>query len=336
MTSMLAGGVTAIALAAVGIWALPGAQPAAQDGRIEIRVAYENNPGEPADLVMHRWADLVADASGGEVALELFPSSQLGAKQDVIEQGLLGVNVITITDVGFLTDYDPDLGILFGPYLTDSPDALFRIYESDWFTQKEMALREKGLHIVIKNYLYGTRQLLTSRAVYAPEDMAGLKIRVPNNIMQIRAIEAMGGTPTPMPLGDVYPALTQGVIDGVENPLPVLFGQKLHEQARHLSMIDYLANTSLWVGGQAFFDTLDPSVVEMLHETGRQAGLYSQELAADADAKILAEMDAQGVEIIRPDIGPFRERAMTFYDMFPEWSDGLYDRIQAELAAPAG
>ena len=54
--------------------------------------------------------------------------------------------------------------------------------------------------------------------------MAGLKIRVPNNIMQIKAIELMGATPTPMPLGDVYPALTQGVIDGVENPLPVLYG----------------------------------------------------------------------------------------------------------------
>lgn len=88
-----------------------------------------------------------------------------------------------------------------------------------------------------------------------------------------------------MPLGDVYPALTQGVIDGVENPLPVLYGQKLHEQAKELSMISYLQNASLWLGGQAYFDTLDPEVVEMLHETGAQAGLYSQELAAAQDAK---------------------------------------------------
>ncbi|MDZ7908664.1 MAG: TRAP transporter substrate-binding protein DctP, partial [Gemmobacter sp.] len=153
-----------------------------------VKVAYENNPGEPTDLVMNRWAELVKEASAGNVALELYPSSQLGAKQDVIEQGLLGVNVITIADVGFLTDYDPDLGILFGPYLTDSPEQLFKIYESDWFKQKDAALREKGVHIVISNYLYGTRQLLATKKVETPADMVSLKIRVPNNIMQIKAI----------------------------------------------------------------------------------------------------------------------------------------------------
>ncbi len=303
---------------------------AAQD--VVVKVAYENNPGEPADLVMHRWADLVKEASGGKVALELYPSSQLGAKLDVIEQGLLGVNVITIADVGFLTDYDPDLGILFGPYLTDSPDQLFKIYESDWFKKKEEELREKGVHIVIKNYLYGTRQLLAKKKVEKPEDMAGLKIRVPNNIMQIKAIELMGATPTPMPLGDVYPALTQGVIDGVENPLPVLYGQKLHEQAKELSMISYLTNTSLWLGGEAFFATLDPSVVEMLHETGYKAGLYSQELAVQEEAKMLDAMKAQGVTVTQPDVAAFREKTKPFYTMFPDWTPGLYDQIQAELA----
>ncbi|QDL94371.1 C4-dicarboxylate ABC transporter (plasmid) [Paroceanicella profunda] len=298
---------------------------------VTLKVAYENNPGEPVDMVMHRWKDLVHEASGGDVELELYPSSQLGAKQDVIEQALLGVNVVTIADVGFLTDYDPDLGILFGPYLTDSPQQLFNIYGSDWFKQKDAELREKGVHIVINNYLYGTRQLLANKPVETPADLEGMKIRTPNNIMQIRAIEAMGGTPTPMPLGDVYPALTQGVIDGVENPLPVLYGQKLHEQAKYLSMISYLNNTSLWLGGEAFFSTLDPAVVQMLHDTGYQAGLYSQELAASQDEKIIEDMKAQGVTVIYPDIAPFREKAMAVYKEFPEWSEGLYEEIQAQL-----
>ncbi len=297
-----------------------------------IRVAYENNPGEPADLVMHRWADLVEKASDGKVELELFPSSQLGAKKDVMEQAMLGVNVITIADVGFLTDYDADLGILFGPYLTDNAEQLFKIYESDWFKQKEAKLQEQGIHIVISNYLYGTRQLLATKKVETPADLKGMKIRTPNNEMQIKAIEAMGGTPTPMPLGDVYPALTQGTIDGVENPLPVLYGQKLHEQAKELSMISYLQNTSLWLGGQAYFDTLDPEVVEMLHETGREAGLYSQELATQEDAKILADMEAAGVTVTYPDLAPFKEAAKAVYTQFPEWSDGLYEKIQAQLA----
>jgi tripartite ATP-independent transporter DctP family solute receptor len=296
-----------------------------------VRVAYENNPGEPADLVMHRWAELVDKASEGEVKLELYPSSQLGAKQDVIEQGMLGVNVITIADVGFLTDYDPDLGILFGPYLTEDAASLFKIYESDWFKEKEAKLQEQGIHIVISNYLYGTRQLLTTKKIEKPEDLAGLKIRTPNNIMQIKTLEAMGATPTPMPLGDVYPALTQGVIDGVENPLAVLYGQKLHEQAKELSMISYIQNASLWLGGQAYFDTLDPEVIQMLHETGYEAGLYSQQLASEQDEKIIKDMEAAGVTVTYPDVAPFREKAMAVYDQFPEWSEGLYEEIQAQL-----
>lgn len=293
-----------------------------------IRVAYENNPGEPADLVMKRWAELVDEASEGEVKLELYPSSQLGSKQDVIEQAMAGVNVITIADVGFLTDYEPDLGILFGPYLTDDAQTLFNLYDTEWFAEKNESLKEQGIHIVIDNHLYGTRQLLTTSPVLTPEDMNGMKIRTPNNEMQIKAIEAMGGTATPMPLGEVYPALTQGVIDGVENPLPVLYGQKLHEQAKHLTMIDYLINTSLWLGGQAYFDTLDPEVVDMLHETGEQAGLYSQELAQQENDEILAAMEEAGVEIHRPDLQPFRDAAQEVYGEFPKWSDGLYEKIQ--------
>jgi tripartite ATP-independent transporter DctP family solute receptor len=303
---------------------------AAQD--VTLRVAYENNPGEPVDLVINRWAELVDKASEGKVKLELYPSSQLGAKQDVIEQGMLGVNVITIADFGFLTDYDPDLGILFGPYLTDSADQLFKVIESDWFKEKELALQEKGIHLVISNYLYGTRQLLTRKKVETPDDLAGMKIRTPNNIMQIKVFEAMGATPTPMPLGEVYPALTQGVIDGVENPLAVLHGQKLDEQAKQLSMISYLHNTALWLGGQAYFDTLDPEVVKMLHETGYEAGLYSQELAGQEDERILGEMKAAGVEVTYPDLAPFREKSMAVYDQFPEWSDGLYDKVQSLIA----
>jgi len=296
-----------------------------------IRIAYENNPGEPADLVMHRWADLVDKASNGEVKLELYPSSQLGSKQDVMEQAVMGVNVITIADVGFLVDYDPDLGILFGPYLTDNPDDLFKIYASDWFKEQEKKLEAQGIHVVISNYLYGTRQLLTKKKIETPDDLKGLKIRVPNNIMQIKTFEALGATPTPMPLGDVYPALTQGVIDGVENPLPVLYGQKLQEQAKNLSMISYLTNTSLWLGGQAYFDTLDPKVVDMLQKTGYEAGLYSQELAKQEDAKILDEMKAQGVTVTTPDLAPFKEATKKVYEQFPNWTPGLYDKIEAML-----
>ncbi|EHK0945464.1 C4-dicarboxylate TRAP transporter substrate-binding protein [Citrobacter farmeri] len=298
---------------------------------LSIKVAYENNPGEPLDVVMRYWAEILNKKSDGEITLVLYPSSQLGSKQDVTEQAMMGMNVITLTDVAFLADYEPDLGILFGPYLTDDPQKLFKIYESDWFRQKNEDLKKKGIHVVMNNYLYGTRQIISKKPIRKVEDLAGMKIRVPNNVMQIKAIQAMGATPTPMPLGEVYPALTQGVIDGVENPISVLQGQKLFEQAKYLSMVNYLTNTSVWIGGEAFFSTLSPEQLELIHSTGYEAGLYSQKLTIERDAEMLKSMEAEGVEVIYPDTEAFRQKAREVYSQFPEWTPGLYDTIQQQL-----
>jgi TRAP-type transport system periplasmic protein len=299
---------------------------------VTIRVAYENNPGEPTDLVMQYWRDLIAERSNGEIALELYPSSQLGSKTDITDQAIMGLNVITITDVGFLAEYEPDLGILYGPYLTDDPQKLFAIYDGEWFAEMSQRLREKhGVRVVLPNLLYGVRHLISTRPVRTPEDLRGLKVRVPNNIMQIKAIEAMGAVATPMPLGEVYPALAQGVIDAVENPIAVLYGQKFHEEAKHLSLIGYLTNTAMFVGGEAFFSTLSDEHMKIVEDTAYEAGLYSQQLITDKDNEMLEEMKAAGVEVIEVDVAPFRELTLPVYQSFPEWSEGLYDMVQEQL-----
>ncbi len=111
----------------------------------------------------------------------------------------------------------------------------------------------------------------------------------------------------------------------------MLYGQKLHEQAKYLSMVNYLTNTSLWLGGEAFFSTLTPTQLEIIHKTAYDAGLYSQKITAEQDAAMLKAMQKQGVEIIYPDVAPFKEKALKVYQQFPEWTPGLYDTIQQQL-----
>ncbi len=111
-----------------------------------------------------------------------------------------------------------------------------------------------------------------------------------------------------MPLGEVYPALTRGVIDGVETQFQCCKA-KLYEQARYLTMVNYLTNTSVWIGGEAFFSTLSPEQLEMIHQTGYEAGVYSQKLTLERDAEMLKTMQAAGVEVIYPDTGPFQKHA---------------------------
>lgn len=298
---------------------------------VTIKVAYENHPGEPTDKVMNYWADLLKERSNGEIVLELYPSSQLGSKGDVMDQAMMGMNVVTITDVGFLADYEPDLSALYGPFLAENSEKLLKIYESPWFEEKNQILKDHGVHLVITNYNYGDRHIIAKKPIRTPEDLEGLKIRVPDNPIQIKAFEAMGATPTPMPLADVYPALTQGVIDGAENPLSVLYGQKLHEPAKYLSLINYLTTVAVWMGGEAFFSTLPEDQLQLIHETGYEAGLYSQELAKESEEEFKKLMQEEGVEIIEPDREAFREKAMQVYEQFPEWSPNLYETLQEQL-----
>lgn len=296
-----------------------------------IKVAYENHPGEPTDLVMKHWAELLKERSNGEIALELYPSSQLGSKSDVMDQALMGMNVITISDVGFMADYEPDLAALYGPFLTENTDKLFELYDSPWFKEKNESLRQQGVHLVITNYNYGNRHIIAKKPIRTPDDLKGLKIRVPNNPIQIKAFEAMGATPTPMPLADVYPALTQGMIDGAENPLSVLYGQKLHEPAKYVSLVNYLTTAAVWMGGEAFFSTLPEEQLKIIHETGREAGLYSQQLAQQSEDEVIELMKAEGVEIIEPDREAFKAKTAVVYEQFPNWSPNLYQTLQDQL-----
>ena len=296
-----------------------------------IKVAYENNPGEPIDKAVNEWAKIFAQKTGGKGELKLYPSSQLGSKKDVIEQMKLGSAIITIADGGFFADYVPDFGILMGPYLGNDYKDIFKLAKTPWFEEMNGKLAAKGFRILTSNWLYGTRHMVTKKPVHTPADLKGLKIRVPNNRIQIDAMKTMGATPTPMPLGEVYPALTTGVIDGAENPIPVLYGQKHHEPAKYLILSGHLDNVSQWVTSEAYFQKLPADIKKALTESADEAGNFMTNTIQQAEKETIEKMKKEGVTVIEVDRKLFREAAKPTYTHFPEWTPGLYDKVQSYL-----
>ncbi len=311
-------------------WMLAGGRHIS-DGPVVIKIAYGNQPGEPVDLAAHEWARLAAEASGGRLVLQLFPSSQLGSQKDVTEQALMGGNVLQITDPAFLMDFIPDMGILAGPFLCNSYEELLYLTETSWWRELEKELRGRGLRVVADNWLYGTRQTLAKKPARTPEDFRGMKIRCPNVDLMIKIIQGMGAVPAPMALADLYPALAQGVVDGAENPLPVLYGARLHEQARYCSLTGHILMASQFVGGELYLASLPREVQELLTRTGREAGLVMNDLIVTAEAESADKLKAEGVTFTTVDTEAFRRKARGVYDCFPAWSPGLYDRVQALL-----
>lgn len=296
-----------------------------------IKVAYENNPGEPVDQAVREWAKLFAQKSGGKGELKLYPSSQLGSKKDVMEQMKLGSGIITIADGGFFADYVPDFGILMGPYLGKDYNDLFKLAKTPWFGELNSKLQAKGFRIVTSNWLYGVRHMVTKKPVKTPADLKGMKIRVPNNRIQIDAMKTMGATPTPMPLAEVYPSLTTGVIDGAENPIPVLYAQKHHEAAKYLILSGHLDNVSQWVTSETYFAKLPADVKKALTESADEAGDFMTRIIKVAETETIEKMKKEGVTVIEVDKQAFRDAAKPTYTHFPEWTPGLYDKVQSYI-----
>ena len=313
-----------------------GQQSASKDGKVVIQVGYENNPGEPFDKGVNKWKELLEQKSNGTMTIETYPSSQLGSKNDLIDQMIAGQPVVTLADGAFYADRGvKDFGIVFGPFLFDNWDECWKLVKSQWYADKSKELEGKGLKLLGSNWVYGARHTLTTKPVNTVEDLKGLKIRVPNNGIQVKGFEVLGAVPTPMPLGDTYTALQQGTIDGVENPLPVLYNGKFQEVAKYLILDGHVKNFTTLVCGAQFFNSLTPEQQKLLVETCEEAGLYNNEQQAASEKEVLEKFRSEGVTIVEPSdtvLAGFRNASQKFYTL-PDfgWSNGLYDTIKAAM-----
>ena len=303
---------------------------------VTIQIGYENHPGEPIDEGCKEWKRLVEEMSNGTMKVELYPSSQLGTKNDIMDQMIAGDSVITLADGSFFAERGaPDFDITVAPYIVDSIDEFWKLLDSDWWKEQEKIMEQKaGLKLLTANWVYGERHTLAIRPIRKVEDLKGLKIRVPNSPIFISTFEALGAAPTPLPLGDVYTALQQGVVDGVENPLPVLYNGKFQEVAKYLTLDRHMIFTTSWVCGMEFFDSLTPEQQKILVDAGNKAGLHNNEVVAKATAEMIDKFKAEGVEIITVDLEPFRKATEAVYSdprVAGKWTPGLYDLIKKEL-----
>ena len=310
---------------------------AASGDAIIVKVGYENTDAEPIGQAMKHWKELVEEQGDGSIQLELFPNSSLGTKSQLIDMMLLGQPVITIADGAFYADYGAkDMGILYGPFFFDTWDDVWTLIESDWYADGCAKLEEKGLKILASNWIYGERHLMTKNKVETPEDIKGLKVRVASSEIYMEGWNALGATATGIALGETYQALQTGVVEGVENPLSVLYAQSFQEVTPNLLMTSHIKNFTTWVCGSDFFGTLTPEQQELLVSTAEEAGLYNNELQAEADDEYMQKLLDAGVtvtEMTDENLAAWKEKAQAFYEKGDQfgWSDGLYETARAAM-----
>ena len=329
-----------VGAALLGLTACGGSkQEAPKADAVVVQIAYENNPGEPTDLAANEWKRLIEEKSNGSMTVELFPSSQLGSKTDLVDQMQMGEGIIHIGDASFWADYGaPEMSIAPAPYIYDNWDQYFKLLETDWWQSQVDLLAENGLRIVTSDWEYGTRELMTTKPVRTLDDLSGMIIRTPNNVMQMKTWEEMGAAPTAMALGDVYTATQQGTIDGMENPIATLYGQAYYEVAKYITMIDYIRMPVQWITSESWFQSLTEEQQQIICEAGDEAGLFNNQKQDEMLEQYISDMQANGVEVITPDdveMARFKEAALKIYDnadVTANWSDGLYENIRSMIS----
>jgi tripartite ATP-independent transporter DctP family solute receptor len=319
-------GIAAASAVALGVSVGAGM---AADYTLNVNTALTTD--DPLYKGLESFRDSVAERTNGAIEIKLFPSSQLGKDEDVLEQARAGAPVAVIVDGGRLAVYVEELGVLGAPFLANGYDGIRKVVVSDMFEDWVTKLHDTaGLQILSFNWWQGERHLLTNKPIMVPADLNGIRMRTPGAPVWMETIKAMGATPTPMGWTEVYSALQQNVIDGAEAQDPAVYGAKLYEVIKYITKTGHINLITGMVTSGAWFDSLPADLQTILREEALKAGDVASYGTQAALADFEAKMQAEGVTITEIDVTPFRDATAPVYDLLGYGE--LRDKLRAIAA----
>ncbi len=299
-------------IAAAAVMALPRVGLAA-DYTLNINSALTTD--DPLFKGLEAYKQKVEADTKGAVEVRLFPSSQLGKDEDVLEQARAGGNVAVVVDGGRLAVYTKEFGILGAPFLAQGYDGIRKVVTSDIFEGWAKKLHDDaGLQVLSFNWWQGERNLLTNVPVKTPADLKGIRMRTPGAPVWMETIKAMGATPTPMGWTDVYPALQQHVIDGAEAQDPAVWGARLYEVIKYITKTGHINLITGVVTSAGWFDKLPADIQKILRDDAVAAGDVASYGTKDSLANYEKMMTEKGVQIDEIDVTPFVNATAGVYD----------------------
>jgi tripartite ATP-independent transporter DctP family solute receptor len=269
---------------------------------------------------------LMEGYSDGRLSLKLYSGGQLGEERDTLEMTTFGGIDLNRVNLGPLNSIEPMTNIPGLPFIFNNVAHMRQAMDGEPGLRVLRSLEQHGL-IGLCFYDSGARSFYnTKRPIRTPEDMAGMKLRVQNSDLFVSLIQALGANPTPMPLGEVYQSLVQGVIDGAENNWPSYFEGRHFEVAKYYSLTRHVIGPEVLVISRQRWEKLSATDQDIVRKSARQSVPYMRKLwdakTLDAEKKIRAS----GVKVNEvEDKLAFVERAK------PVWGEYIKTPAQQKL-----
>jgi tripartite ATP-independent transporter DctP family solute receptor len=297
-----------------------------------LRWATVLGPTHPEAIMIKRIAEDLRARSNGRLVIQDFPAAQLGNSADAVEGTASGAITIVSEGAAAVGQFAPQLSIIEAPYIWRDAAHMAKALASPLVEELNATLvSRRGLRIIGTLY-YGKRHLTTgSKPVRTAADMAGFKLRVPPVDVFRAMAEAWGARPTPINFPELYLALSQGAVDGQENPLPTIQSAKLFEVQKFLVLTGHIITPRLVLINQRAWQGLAAADRDLLRDAVATGGRWQDSELASQEQALVATMQSAGMTVIEPDLESFRKPVLdTVPQRFAErWGRGLWERLQA-------
>jgi tripartite ATP-independent transporter DctP family solute receptor len=280
----------------------------------EVKFGHVGAPGSLFAQSAELFAQRANAKLGNKAKVVVYGSSQLGSDGELLKKLKLGTVDLALPST-VMTSVAPEFGVFEMPYLVADRGHAARI--ADAVVRPTLGpVAEKAGYRILGVWENGYREITNNkRPIVKPEDLQGIKLRVPGGVWRVKMFKAYGANPSPMELKEVFVALQTGVMDGQENPHTQIFSQKFQEVQKFLSMTGHVYTPAYLTAG-ASWSRLPPDVQKTIADTAKEIEPDILALAAKLDGELIGKMKQSGIQVNDADKPAFVAASKAIYEEF--------------------
>jgi TRAP-type transport system periplasmic protein len=277
-----------------------------------IKFPSASNKGHPQVLGVEKFAELVAQKSGGKFTVRPFPGGTLGPDLQTVSAMQGGTMEMTVMNASLLAGNVKEMAVFDFPFLFNNTREADAVADGPVGRKLLDKLAERGL-VGLAYWDLGFRQIHTAKKpITKADDFNGLKMRVIPTPLYVDFMKALGASPVPMPFTETYTAMEQGAIDGMTNPLLNILDGKYNEVSKHLTLTNHMYTPQAVIVSKKFWDKLSPTEQKILRDAAQETAVIQRKVARDEAAKVLAELKKRGMNVVElppTEVARLRERS---------------------------
>jgi tripartite ATP-independent transporter DctP family solute receptor len=311
---------------------------ATAEAQTELKFGHVGNPGSLFEASANEFAERANakfEEQGLDYRVAVFGSSQLGTDEELMQKLRLGTVDLALPSTVMSSTVDA-FGVFEMPYLVKDREHMKRIEEEIFWPALAPLAEEQGYEILAV-WENGFRHITNNvRPIETPEDLQGIKLRVPSGEWRVKMFQAYDANPTPMAFAEVFTALQTGVIDGQENPFAQIWSAKFQEVQDYLSLTGHVYTPAYVTAGKQKFESLPPEVQQVLEETAKETQAFVYETAAALENDLLDKLKQGGIQVNEADKDAFIAASQPIYDEFSSEVENGKELIDKALSLGSG